>query len=101
VPKLIVYVKADTWRRVVEKAGDDAAVLARAISVEAIEEFVAGLSERDLPEDGSANRASGELTPAPTLTSRTTHPTAQEPSSRPRSESPDDHFKPDFGNKIK
>ena len=42
MPKLIVYVKADTWRRVQQKAGGDGAALARAISVEAIEKFVEG-----------------------------------------------------------
>jgi len=46
VPKLIVYVKSSTWQRVVDQAGEDAPALARALSVKAIEEFVAGLSER-------------------------------------------------------
>jgi hypothetical protein len=40
VPKLIVYVKADTWRRIETGYGPDAPALMRNISVEAIEDFL-------------------------------------------------------------
>jgi hypothetical protein len=76
MPKLIVYVKADTWRRIEAAAnGEDAAALARRISVQAIESFLSS-GEAAVPSVRSS-------TPARESASRATSPE-------------DPHFKPDF-----
>ena len=77
VPKLIVYVKADTWKKVEAGYGPDAPALMRNLSVEAIEEF--------LSKDTSVRSAPGRDEP----TNGDAKPLAPPPHS-------DSHFKPDF-----
>ena len=90
MPKLIVYVKADTWRRVVAQAGEDAPALARALSVEAIEEFVAGLTERDEVAQGPSTDGN------PSGTSRSvSFANVGAGTIQPAADSPDPHFRPD------
>lgn len=73
MPKLIVYVKADVWRRVEAGYGEGAANVMRDVSVRAIEELLEEKGEELIVHDG-ANREVTRVTVPP----------------------PDDHFKPDF-----
>lgn len=91
MPKLIVYVKAETWRRVEAGYGLDAPALMRNLSVEAIEEFLGGLSEGEPHGDADPSGRSRE---SQSMASGL----RDSPSVNP---SRDTHFRPDFGSKLK
>jgi hypothetical protein len=88
MPKLIVYVKADTWRRIEAAAnGEDAAALARRISVQAIEDFLSSEGAVGDPAESSSARDSVKGQAGAT---------APKPPRLERAPSEDPHFKPDF-----